>query len=86
MPTIDVEAVLRELTALLAEVEPGLERGPGALPGDARWSELGLDSAAAVELLARVEERFDVVIPEEDALHLTTPGALARFVARQVGR
>ncbi len=83
MPSIDAEAVLRELAALLADVEPGRTGGPGSLPADARWSELGLDSATAVELLARVEERFDVVIPEEDALHLTTPGALARFVARQ---
>lgn len=83
MPAIDAEAVLRELATLLAEVEPGHAGGPGSLPTEARWSELGLDSAAAVELLARVEERFDVVIPEEDAIHLTTPGALARFVARQ---
>ena len=50
--------------------------------GRTPFSELGLDSVGAVALVAQLEDAFDLRIPEEDALHLTTVEAVVRYVAR----
>lgn len=76
MDTKQVTFRVRDLLADVAGVDP-----VGITP-DARFAELGVDSVAAVALLGRLEETFDVTIPPEDALHLTTVGAVVRYVSR----
>jgi acyl carrier protein len=72
----EVAEQVRAVVAAMAGIEPQ------AIAAEARFSELGLDSVAAVELLGRLETTFDVEIPEADALHLTTLQSVARYVAR----
>lgn len=43
--------------------------------------ELGLDSVEKVELMARVEETFEVAIPPADAVHLETIDDLIRYLS-----
>lgn len=76
---MDVKVVDGRVRDLLADVA-GIDAQ--AVAPDARWAELGVDSVAAVALLGRLEESFDLTIPPADALHLTTVGAVVRYVAR----
>jgi len=73
----EVEGRLR---ALLTEIT-GAE--PVGLRPEARIADLGVDSVAAQELVARLEDAFGVEIPDEDAIHLTTVDAVVRYVARR---
>jgi acyl carrier protein len=68
---------------LVAEV---VELDPTSVGPDSHVAELGLDSIGSVELLWKIEERFDVRIPPEDAIHLTTVRAFARYMAHQAPR
>lgn len=76
---MDIQQATGRVKDLLADVA-GVD--PVWATPDARLSELGVDSIAAVALLDRLEETFDVTIPPEDALHLTTVGAIVRYVSR----
>lgn len=76
MDSIDVSGRVRHLLAEVAGVDPS-----GVTP-DARFADLGVDSVTALALLGRLEEAFDVTISPDDALHLTTVGAVTRYVAR----
>jgi acyl carrier protein len=78
MERAQIEECLRRLLA---------EASGTALAGvDLRSSfeELGLDSVARVELLAQLEDTYDVHVPPEDALHLNTGGEVARYLTRQL--
>lgn len=75
-----VQGRVRELLAEVVDLDP---RGIGA---DTTFADLGVDSVAALELVARLEEAFDLRIPEGDALHLTTVDAVVRYVTRNAGR
>jgi acyl carrier protein len=77
---VDAKVVDGRVRALLVDVA-GLD--PGGIRTDARFAELGVDSVAAVALLGRLEESFDLEIPPQDALHLTTVGAVVRYVSRR---
>ena len=76
---MDAHIVSGRVREVLADVA-GLD--PASITADARWSDLGVDSIAAVALLGRLEESFDLSIPPEDTLHLTTVGAVVRYVSR----
>ncbi len=56
--------LLREIEALVDEMHPGKLRGRPVTLDSALDRELGLDSLARVELLARIEDRFGVSVPE----------------------
>lgn len=74
---------IERVQALVAEV---VELDPAQIGPDAHVAELGLDSVGSVELLWKIEERFDLRIPQEDAIHLTTVRAFARYMAHQAPR
>jgi acyl carrier protein len=42
--------------------------------------DLGLDSMAVIELLYKIEETFDLQIPDQDLVGLATVGAVASYV------
>lgn len=42
--------------------------------------DLGLDSMAVIELLYRIEETFDLQIPDQDLVGLTTVGHVVGYV------
>jgi len=59
-------------------VEEGVDLdGPIA---ELEFTELGYDSLALAEVVSQVSRRFDVLIGEDEALDLTTPGAVVALV------
>ena len=46
--------------------------------------DLGLDSMAVIELLYRIEETFDLQIPDQDLLGLTTVGHVVNYVEKRL--
>jgi acyl carrier protein len=48
--------------------------------------DLGLDSMAVIELLFRIEEAFDLQIPDEDLVGLATVGHVATYVEKRLGK
>jgi acyl carrier protein len=48
--------------------------------------DLGLDSLAMIELLFKIEETFDLEIPNDDLSQITTVGDVVTYVEERVGR
>ena len=48
--------------------------------------DLGLDSMAVIELLYRIEEAFDLQIPDQDLVGLTTVGHVVTYVEKRMGK
>ena len=66
-----------EMKSLLAEIQPGV--APRAVHlDDSLERDIGLDSLARVELLARIERRFGLVLPEHVFSEAETPRDLVR--------
>ena len=47
--------------------------------------DLGLDSMAVIELLYRIEETFDLQIPDEDLVELSNVGQVVGYVEKRLG-
>ncbi len=52
--------------------------------GHSLRDDLGLDSMATIELLYRIEEAFDLQIPDEDLPKLITVGNVVTYVERRL--
>lgn len=50
------------------------------MPGHALRDDLGLDSMATIELLFKIEEAFDLQIPDQDLQHLRTVANVIDYV------
>ncbi len=48
--------------------------------------DLGLDSMAVIELLYRIEEAFDLQIPDQDLVGLTTVSHVVSYVEKRLGK
>lgn len=48
-------------------------------------NDLGLDSLAMIELLFKIEETFDLEIPNEDLSEITTVGDVISYMERRLG-
>jgi acyl carrier protein len=48
--------------------------------------DLGLDSMAVIELLYRIEEAFDLQIPDQDLVGLTNVGHVVCYVEKRLGK
>ncbi|MHC1743803.1 MAG: AMP-binding protein [Syntrophobacteraceae bacterium] len=72
--------LLVEIEALVAEMHPGKRRGKPVTLDSSLERELGLDSLARVELLARIEDRFGVSVPERVFADAETVRDLVRAV------
>jgi acyl carrier protein len=53
-------------------------------PADHLRDDLGLDSMAVIEMLYRIEEVFNLQIPDEDLVGLTTVGQVIAYVQGRV--
>ena len=49
-------------------------------------NDLGLDSMAVIELLYRVEEAFDIQIPDQELAGLTHVGHVVSYVEKRLGK
>ena len=67
MQELDIEA---EIKNLVGEI---IEKDPAEINPDARFAEdLGVDSMMALEILAGIERKFKITIPEEKLAQFTT--------------
>jgi acyl carrier protein len=64
-----------------------LKRDPATiLPAQHLREDLGLDSMAVIELLYRIEEAFELQIPDQDLVELTTVGRVVTYVEKRMGK
>ncbi len=54
------------------------------LPQHSLREDLGLDSMATIELLFKIEEAFDIQIPDQDLQTLATVGEVIAYVQRRL--
>ncbi len=72
---INVEKDIRELVAEI------LETDPGEIDGAANFvKDLGMDSMMALELLAAIEKKYRIVIPEDTLPKFTTLNQTVKIV------
>jgi len=71
----NVEEDLRQLVATILEVEPG------TIDAEANFvKDLGMDSMMALEILASIEKKYKIVIPEETLGKFTSLNQTVRIV------
>lgn len=71
----NVEGDLRELVATILEVEPF------SIDDKANFvKDLGMDSMMALEILASIEKKYKIVIPEETLAKFTSLNQTVRIV------
>ncbi len=71
-----------KIVSALAEY---LKRDPKTIHSDHHLrDDLGLDSMAVIELLYKIEEAFDIQIPDQDLVSLSTVGAVADYVEHRL--
>ncbi len=64
-----------------------LKRDPASIePRHALREDLGLDSMATIELLFKIEEVFDLQIPDQDLQKLVQVSDVIAYVESKVGR
>ena len=78
----DAEVSTRIRTALAQHLKRDVEK---IRPQDDLRKDLGLDSLAMIELLFKIEEAFDLEIPNEDLSQITTVGDVIGYVQRRLG-
>jgi acyl carrier protein len=82
MPT-DASISLKIRTAL----GEYLKRNPATIcSADHLRDDLGLDSMAVIELLYRIEEAFDLQIPDQDLVGLTNVGQVVSYIEKRMGK
>ncbi|MEP6876409.1 MAG: acyl carrier protein [Burkholderiales bacterium] len=78
----DTDALLSFLRAELRAIKPAL---PAELPAEAHYRDmLNLDSLDLVELVARIEQHYGVMIPDADMPQFVSLDATARYVLARV--
>lgn len=76
------DALLTFLRSELRAIKPAL---PDVLPTQAHFRiELNLDSLDLVELVARIEQRYDVLIPDADLPVFTSLDATVHYVSARL--
>lgn len=72
---LNVENDLRELVATILEVEPDTIDTEASFVKD-----LGMDSMMALEILASIEKKYKIVIPEETLAKFTSLSQTVKIV------
>ncbi len=73
--SINVDKDIRELLAEILETEPEKIKGDASFVKD-----LGMDSMMALEVLAAIERKYRIVIPEESLPRFTSLNATVDLV------
>jgi acyl carrier protein len=80
---VDHDDVLARLRAELAALRPDIAADA---PADALFrGDLDVDSLDVLELVARAEAAFGVVVPDEDWQRVASLGSLAAYVVEHAG-
>ncbi len=76
------QAIVDKIIQALAEY---LKRDAGTIKAAHHLrDDLGLDSMAVIELLYKIEETFDIQIPDQDLVGLTTVDSVASYVEQRL--
>ncbi len=79
----DTTSIEQKIKTALGEY---LKRDPATIQTAHHLREdLGLDSMAVIELLYRIEEAFDLQIPDQDLVGLATVGHVVAYVEKRMG-
>jgi len=81
MSRLHIEAEVRALITDVARVD-----GSAIGPDEDLVERLGIDSLQGLQMLAAVEKRFALRLPDEDLVRLNTIGRIADVVDRLQGR
>jgi act minimal PKS acyl carrier protein len=73
---------LREVMRACAGVDESVDLGSDI--GSRTFEDLGYDSLAMLEMIAKIQNMLSVVITDDAAKKLTTPQSLADYVAAQL--
>lgn len=78
MPTIDTKNLEQSLKQIIAEI---LEVEPDKITPQANFVEdLGMDSMMALEILASIEKKYKLSIPEENLTKITNLNKVVELV------
>lgn len=56
---------------------------PSKIRRSSRLIDFGLDSVRAMELIAELEDHYDLSIPDEDVMEIETVDDIARYIDRR---
>ena len=77
----DVATDLRELVATILEVEPDTIDEQASFVKD-----LGMDSMMALEILASIEKKYKIIIPEETLAKFTSLSQTVKIVQEMLNK
>ena len=84
MAPIAIENLEKEIRAIVAEI---LEIDESKITPDAKFVEdLGMDSMMALEILASVEKKYKVKIPEEYLTKVTSLNSMVDTAKKLIGK
>jgi acyl carrier protein len=84
MTTPDIKAVVR---ALILEIAQDMEIDEAKITDDAHFiTDMGLDSMALLEVLATMEKKFSVTIPETEFPNIVSVNKCAETVQKYLDR
>lgn len=76
-----MQDVDNEIKSIIAEI---LEKDPGEITPEAKFVEdLGMDSMMALEILAAIEKKYKISIPEEKMMQFTNLAETTR-IAKEI--
>ena len=73
----DLKDKLRAIVADVSEID--------TIPDETSFSELGIDSMMAIEIVAEVERQYKISIPEEELKSLTNFESVYQLFAHRIG-
>jgi acyl carrier protein len=77
MPNEDLREALRAIIAEVAEIDE--------VPDSASFKELGIDSMMAIEIIAEVERRYKIKIPEGELEQVRDLESVLALVSSKLG-
>jgi acyl carrier protein len=79
-----MQDIENEIKNLVAEI---IEKDPGEIKPDSRFVEdLGVDSMMALEILAGVEKKYKIAIPEEKLAEFKTLDAVVKIAKEHLNK
>ena len=83
MANLTKEILSRDLREMVAEI---LEIEPGTIDGDAGFvKDLGMDSMMALEILAGIEKKYRIIVPEDSLPKFTSLNKTVEIVQSVMG-
>ena len=73
----DLREILRGIVAEVAEIDE--------VPNDVAFKELGIDSMMAIEIIAEIERRYRIKVPEQELEQVRDLDSVVTLIAAKVG-